>query len=231
MAERSDLVKIGRYISILRKKKGYTQRALGELIDINDKTISKWEKGFVAPDITILKVLANVLDTTVDDLLTGGDINLESNRIINRKKKLNISIIASIILGFVIGLASIVFVQQYYRVTYREINIRDEFAIDGFIVSNKNNKYFILKNIIYQSDEIGSDLEGKINNLEIIIENENDIVFDNNYLVDYEMPINQFFNNYFINIEVDKKYDDEKFIIKISFYDNDNKMYGFKYNL
>ena len=40
-----DLNKIGKFISEERKKKKYTQKQLAEILDISDRTISKWECG------------------------------------------------------------------------------------------------------------------------------------------------------------------------------------------
>ena len=71
MSSRSDMNKMGKHIAELRKKKGYTKKNLGDLIDVSDKTISKWEKGVIAPDITILSSLASTLDITVEELLLG----------------------------------------------------------------------------------------------------------------------------------------------------------------
>lgn len=64
--------KIGEYISYLRKKKGLTQVQLANILNISDKTISKWERGEGLPDVSILKDLAVSLDTSVDSLLNGG---------------------------------------------------------------------------------------------------------------------------------------------------------------
>ena len=232
MVERSDLVKIGKYISILRKNKGYTQKALGELIDVNDKTISKWEQGSIAPDITILKSLAKVLDTSIDDLLSGGnqDLDIKGTTTIKKNNKSFLPIILSIVFGIVIALVAVVYIEQYYRVNYKEIKIRDEFAIDGFIISNKSQNYFVIKDILYQSDEIGTDIEGEINNLQIVIENDNKEIFNTTYLIDDTMSINKFFNNYVIVLNLDKNYKDN-LTINILFYDNQNEVHGFHYQL
>lgn len=40
-----DQIKIGRFIAKERKRKGYTQKQLADIIGISDKTISKWECG------------------------------------------------------------------------------------------------------------------------------------------------------------------------------------------
>lgn len=62
---------IGDFIKELRLKKRMTQKALGEVLDIDDKTISKWERGVYLPDITMLIPLSKALDITVDELLDG----------------------------------------------------------------------------------------------------------------------------------------------------------------
>lgn len=41
-----DNTKIGRLIYTLRKEKGMTQLQLAERMNISDKTVSKWERGF-----------------------------------------------------------------------------------------------------------------------------------------------------------------------------------------
>lgn len=65
------LEEIGKFISQLRKEKNLTQAQLEELIGVDRKTISKWENGQVAPDITILNNLASALGVTTYELLSG----------------------------------------------------------------------------------------------------------------------------------------------------------------
>lgn len=40
-----DLNKIGKFISEERKKKNYTQKQLADILNVSDRTISKWECG------------------------------------------------------------------------------------------------------------------------------------------------------------------------------------------
>lgn len=63
--------KLGKTISFLRKRAGYTQRELSELLDISDKAISKWERGLNYPDISLLAKLSILLDTDIESLLEG----------------------------------------------------------------------------------------------------------------------------------------------------------------
>ncbi len=62
---------IGKFIASERKRKGYTQRQLADILEISDKTISKWERGNGFPEVSLLLPLCNELDITVNELLSG----------------------------------------------------------------------------------------------------------------------------------------------------------------
>lgn len=61
---------IGERIAELRKEKGMTQEALGEVIGVSAQTVSKWENSNTAPDISLLPVLAEVFGITIDSLFS-----------------------------------------------------------------------------------------------------------------------------------------------------------------
>ena len=62
---------LGSRIAYLRKQKAMTQEELAEKMGISSQAVSKWENDISSPDIHSLPKLARVLDTTVDELLTG----------------------------------------------------------------------------------------------------------------------------------------------------------------
>ena len=74
---KNSIYKLGRNIAEIRKKRGYTQKSFGEILDVNEKTISKWERGITAPDVTLLTSIADVLNVTVDELLRGEKLDSE----------------------------------------------------------------------------------------------------------------------------------------------------------
>ncbi len=59
----------GATIAALRKQKGMTQLELAHLMGVTDKAVSKWERDLSFPDVASLPKLAEVLDTSVDELL------------------------------------------------------------------------------------------------------------------------------------------------------------------
>ena len=67
-----DAKKVGEQILALRKSKNLTQQELGERLNISFQAISKWERGEALPDTSLLPDLAQVLETTVDNLLMDG---------------------------------------------------------------------------------------------------------------------------------------------------------------
>lgn len=66
-----DQIKMGKFISELRKEKGLTQREIGDMLNITDNSVSKWERGINAPDIYYLQTLAELFQVTVPELLNG----------------------------------------------------------------------------------------------------------------------------------------------------------------
>lgn len=59
----------GRRIQQLRKDHGWTQKELAHQLSVTDKSVSKWERGLNYPDMAMLEPLAQVLGTTVVELL------------------------------------------------------------------------------------------------------------------------------------------------------------------
>lgn len=64
-----DKQKFGAFVAELRKEKGYTQKELAKRLFISDKAISKWETGASIPDTALLIPLADLLGTSVTELL------------------------------------------------------------------------------------------------------------------------------------------------------------------
>lgn len=66
-----DIAKVGAFIAAERKKQGLTQEALGEILGVTGKAVSKWERGLSCPDVPLLQRIAMSLRCTVPELLDG----------------------------------------------------------------------------------------------------------------------------------------------------------------
>lgn len=60
---------IGEYLKRLRLRAGYKQSELGEMLNVTDKAISRWESGLGTPELGNLVAIAKLYDITVDDIL------------------------------------------------------------------------------------------------------------------------------------------------------------------
>lgn len=154
--ERQDISIIGSNISKFRKLKKYTQKQLGDLLDVNPKTVSKWENGTVGPDITILKSLADALDVSVEELLSG---------IKNKNKKYKHSILLNFALSFIvlvlISCITYMYINRYE--VYEFKSNHKQFNIEGYVVSGRGESRFVFEEFSYitksRSEILISELE------------------------------------------------------------------------
>lgn len=79
-----DQKKIGSFIAARRKDNGLTQSQLAEKLGITDKAVSKWETGKSMPDLSLFGPLCDLLQITLNELLSGELISDE-----NLKEKSN----------------------------------------------------------------------------------------------------------------------------------------------
>ncbi len=62
------MIRLGKTIRILRKKKGLTQEQLAAVLNMSPKTVSKWETAETFPDMTLIPVLAEFFEVSLDTL-------------------------------------------------------------------------------------------------------------------------------------------------------------------
>lgn len=62
---------LGNRIYELRKGKGLSQKELGEMVGVTNKSVSKWENGTAIPKTDTLVKLANVFEISPQELLQG----------------------------------------------------------------------------------------------------------------------------------------------------------------
>ena len=73
-----NLLKIGKFIAEQRKKNGLTQMQLAEKLSITDRAVSKWETGKSLPDSSIMLELCQILNISVNDLLSGEVVTMDN---------------------------------------------------------------------------------------------------------------------------------------------------------
>lgn len=83
--------KIGKFISECRKAKKITQSELAEQLNVTDRSVSNWENGKNMPDLSLFKPLCEILNITINELLSGEKIKED-----NYQEKLEENIINTI---------------------------------------------------------------------------------------------------------------------------------------
>ena len=66
-----DCQKMGSLIRAFRLQLGLTQKQLADRMNLSDKTVSKWERGLGAPDVSLLQELSAILGVSLRELLAG----------------------------------------------------------------------------------------------------------------------------------------------------------------
>lgn len=156
-----DLGKVGKFIAELRKEKKLTQAQLGEKVGVTDKTVSKWEQGICAPNISILNELSEILGITTTELLNGKRfediskkeladtttkgmkyyINLSKKSLI---KKMFAAILVTIILAISI-IAFLFFKNNYDNCYVYELSSADpNYTVEGVMIVAPDKEIFII---------------------------------------------------------------------------------------
>lgn len=116
---------IGKFISESRKNKNMTQEELAEKLRVSSKSVSRWENGRNMPDVSLFKPLCDLLDISINELLSGKKLDKKeyqdkleenivntisySNKKNTKKNNIIFSVIATILILIAL-LASLFFI-------------------------------------------------------------------------------------------------------------------------
>ncbi len=133
-----DKAKIGKFIAMCRKEKKLTQEQLAEKLNISKNAVSKWERGICLMDMSLLRPLSEILEVSVNDILSGERISPEElpekseNNIINMSEMMDYK---SMKIG-VIGLAFLTLILLLY------CNHHDMYANDIICMMSGYNAFY-----------------------------------------------------------------------------------------
>ena len=118
MSEQEIKQNFSKNLIALRKSKGYTQAVLAEKINYSDKSISKWERGDVLPDIVTFRMMADFFGVTVDELI-GAKVEPKSIKSGNRIIITLISCLGAVLCAFLVDRMLAVFnIEEKTWLTY-----------------------------------------------------------------------------------------------------------------
>lgn len=70
------MVKFGEKLKQLREKSGMTQATLAEHLYVTRQTVSRWECGARYPDLLTTKKIADILNVSIDELVSGEEFQM-----------------------------------------------------------------------------------------------------------------------------------------------------------
>lgn len=73
-----DTQKIGKFLKQLRKEQNLTQEQLGEKVGVTNKTVSRWETGEYMPPVECLKLLSDIYQISINEILAGERLTQEN---------------------------------------------------------------------------------------------------------------------------------------------------------
>lgn len=238
-----DNKKIGNLISKLRKEKGLTQQALGDLVGVGSGAVSKWERGITLPDIGIINELSQILGISSDELLSGeikeeiiseNDITDEysDSREQCKINKYNIKKILLISIPLILIIIIILILVIYNKnktYAYNIISTSDEYYVDGKVIFRGDRISIIVNKISFFDEEFNSII---IKNYEYEISSNGKYLFGYGYInliniIDEEQTIEKLFENFLINYKgqsnlLRNKIVKNNIIITIKFQDQNN---------
>ncbi len=63
--------KIGQFLKELRKEKGVTQAQLAEMLNVTNRSVSRWENGVNMPDLDLLIQLSDYYSVDISEIIDG----------------------------------------------------------------------------------------------------------------------------------------------------------------
>ena len=221
MDSKNSIEKIGKYISKRRKELHLTQDYVARELGINNKMISNWENGRTAPDILLLKPLANILKVSVDDIL------LNKTKVEQVKKKYNYFglIILLLLMTCFISITGILIFNDVNNNSSNVVQIYDlasadeRYYLEGMIIQYDNKSTIMIRNIKIKNDEtFGTDKEPKTDFLDVIFYSGKNKIFHNeNHILEEKRFISNVLKNYYFVFDTDKNVNLDDIYIEISY--------------
>ena len=102
------MVEFGEQLRRAREAKGMTQQSLAEQLFVTRQSVSRWECGDRYPDLLMTKKISQILEVSLDDLLSGKETSkvIDRNPVIE-KKSANILMIVLYVLAVIFFLTTI----------------------------------------------------------------------------------------------------------------------------
>lgn len=147
---------IGNFIAELRKEKNMTQQELADKLCVTDRAVSHWENGRRLPDISLLKLLSEIFEVSVTEILNGHKMSIKElenqkeliDKLIdyeNYKESVYLSKQGKLVPLYIIGHATLTIACRY---EYNMPEVLFGMLLAISIISNITFVIFLVKNMV-----------------------------------------------------------------------------------
>ncbi len=143
------MVEFGEQLRSARETKGLTQKTLADRLYVSRQTISNWERGERYPDIVTLKKISQLLEVSLDDLLSGK----EMVRVVEKKPVIENKIVNGLIAALYAVIVLSLFLKVGEELTLHYVHAYDKYAeFDGTTLADsiiRSNHIFIIEHVVF----------------------------------------------------------------------------------
>lgn len=140
-----DQVDFGKRLREFRERKKLTQKEISVKIGVSEQAVSKWENGICLPDIYNLKLLARVLNVSVDCLLDTE--NYGGEKVVDTVK------IGGAVFEIVEKPETVFAGKMFYAKDFSDISAFNS-AVDAFAADGEDSVYDLLTNAVLPISDI-----------------------------------------------------------------------------
>ena len=177
-----DTMKFGKALSTLRKQADMTQNEVADRLNLSRQAISKYERGESFPDISILVMIAELFNVTLDELINYGEPTKGESTILKNVAKGNADIIAENIAD-VVNLAPLlkpsILIKLSHQFEKQGIDISDIITLAEYL--NDESVVTLIENATF--DDINNELLEKF--IPMLNHNSKEVIFQK--ILDGEM--------------------------------------------
>ena len=140
---------IGKFIKELRTSNNMTQKEFADKLGVTYQAVSKWELGKNIPDIETLKIISEMFNVDINELINGKKINKDI-----KNNKMYIKYIIGLAILIIVGLFLMYYKKDDSKVKFKELKSAcSEFKITGIAAYDTSKSSLRITSIDYCEDK------------------------------------------------------------------------------
>lgn len=237
----------GNFITEYRKKKRLTQEELAEKVNVDVKTISRWERGINLPNNESMKILADIFEVDLLEIENGlkidecincdecedDNINVAISDSLNtnfkdfKLVKILLTTFALLLIAVLVGIG----VYKYNsstEVSYDLTGSENSFYVKGYLLGNQKNNVYFIDQISWNHTDVGTTNEPLIKKLKLSFMRDDKLIYTGTQQYDEAIYLSDALDNMPKSFEENKNFssssDDSELHLVIEYTNNEDEI-------